>query len=392
MKISGSDLGFLAQSANNAKMPGNRISMNIMTSIGLETDIMKSVRKIVDQVELSAAQWRKDNYNTVNIDGGDGNDTIEASDLVNSKLEGGKGNDKFNLYNVYDSQIDAGEGNDTINIDHASNVTVDAGDGNDVIKISNMSRRLHVFNPLEAVFKDDSVTTYVDGGSGNDTITVITGQKSMLIGGAGNDTIRGYGEIDGGSGDDIISGQGNIKGGTGNDTISGYGTVSGGEGDDIISGSGLIKGDAGNDIINAVGIINGGTGNDIINLISTIRLDNYSGSANIIQYAKGDGHDIVNIANQDTILDMRSISKDEVDIIESINENTGYKELTVNMKDGSGSVTFISNNNNDALYANGVKVKHTLEEQGFLPVTPDKPVTFIPDYIHFSDGVVKMER
>lgn len=45
---------------------------------------------------------------------------------------------------------------------------------------------------------------------------------------------------------------------------------------------------------------------------------------------------------------------------------------------------------NDMLYANADKVRNALEEQGLIPETPDKPVTFIPEYIHFSDGVVTM--
>ncbi len=376
MKISGSEIFNHVNQPEIQLTNSRKISANLMQSVGLETDMMRSVRQMVDKVEITAIQKMRADYNTVIVDGGDGNDEIRAKDLVDSKLNGGKGDDTFYLSNIRNSSVDGGEGDDEINIDHAKNVSIDAGAGNDIINITSDKYRAHIVSPAEAAMNDSSSRLYVNGRSGDDTISVF-GTKTIIMGGDGNDIISGYGIIDGGTGDDIINGQGIVKGGEGEDTISGYGTISGGNGDDIIRGSGLIKGDE---------------GNDIINLISTIRLDDYSGSANIIQYEKGDGHDIVNIANQDTILDMRSISKDDVDILESINENTGYKELTVNMKDGSGSVTFISNNENDLLYANAAKVRNALEEQGLIPETPDKPVTFIPEYIHFSDGVVTMKR
>jgi len=391
MKISGSEIFNHVNQPEIQQTNNRKISANLMQSIGLETDIMRSVRQIVDKVEIAAMQKMKANYSTVIVDGSEGNDEIRAKDLINSKLNGGNGDDAFYLSNISNSSVDGGEGDDIINIDHAKNVEVNGGAGNDEIYINKTSVRLHVLEPWEVPLQDNSPKSYIDGGEGNDTI-IMQSQQSIIDGGTGDDIIRGAGIIDGGKGDDIINGSGIVRGGEGDDTISGYGTISGGTGDDIIRGSGLIKGDEGNDIINGAGIISGGTGNDIINLISTLRLDDYSGSANIIQYEKGDGHDIVNIANQDTILDMRSISKDEVDILESVNENTGYKELTVTMKDGSGSVTFISNNENDLLYANAAKVRNALEEQGLIPETPDKPVTFIPEYIHFSDGVVTMER
>ncbi len=129
---------------------------------------------------------------------------------------------------------------------------------------------------------------FIDGGKGNDTITVdpkvtvplqITGGlgNDTIIGGSGNDTIidsYGANTIDGGAGDDIIIANGldlpmwvagnTINGGDGNDYIEGSNVkdkLSGGNGYDVIYGLGgndEIRGGAGNDYLD------GGKGNDTI--------------------------------------------------------------------------------------------------------------------------------
>ncbi|MBU0481773.1 MAG: hypothetical protein KKG47_11810, partial [Proteobacteria bacterium] len=85
------------------------------------------------------------------IDGGDGNDTINAID-ANDILNGGGGADTIN----------AGQGNNT----------VDGGDGNDVITTGNG-------------------VDIVSGGSGDDTIITNSGNDT-LSGGTGNDHLEGW--------------------------------------------------------------------------------------------------------------------------------------------------------------------------------------------------------
>lgn len=108
----------------------------------------------------------------------------------------------------------------------------------------------------------------LDGGDGGDRIVVSPGPASQVIGGDGNDDIRGefgtfgsLGTVDGGAGDDVIrGGEGTetLSGGPGNDSIDGY------------EGSDLIRGDDGDDVLSALtadaavggAIIHGGAGND----------------------------------------------------------------------------------------------------------------------------------
>ncbi|MFV2065405.1 MAG: SdrD B-like domain-containing protein, partial [Pirellulales bacterium] len=122
---------------------------------------------------------------------------------------------------------------------------------------------------------------YVDGGKGNDIITLVnvTDMDAILLGGDGNDILisgDGNDTIIGGSGNDIITtgiGSDTIDAGSGADTIdSGPGddTIDAGAGaDDIISGQGVDTIDAGSgaDTVDAGSeddTILGGPGNDII--------------------------------------------------------------------------------------------------------------------------------
>ncbi len=128
------------------------------------------------------------------------------------------------------------------------------------------------------------------GGAGPDYIYVDSSITipTSIIGGAGNDTIRGGGgsnTINGGTGDDWISGRGTtniIYGGDGDDTIlggSGNDFIDGGAGDDSIDGAAgddtligdagndTLLGDAGNDsLVGGTGDndIEGGLGNDTL--------------------------------------------------------------------------------------------------------------------------------
>ena len=142
--------------------------------------------------------------------------------------------------------IHAGQGNDTVWGGNA--YYVEGADGNDYLNA-------------------DSNSTLI-GGSGDDSLGV--GYNSYAIGGDGNDSLVAvydeeskYATLDGGGGDDtIINGNAyaSIIGGVGNDSIYNFSWASG-------------------------STINGGEGNDTIDLSN-------SGS-NVIQYASGDGNDVI---------------------------------------------------------------------------------------------------
>lgn len=147
------------------------------------------------------------------IEGGIGNDTVlggEGSDTIsgdagNDSIEGGTGDDML-FGNEGDDTLFFGLGNDTVY----------GGDGNDSID--------DAFGELTDVY-----SSYLDGGSGSDTIHA-GGGSDTLIGGADNDQLwgeQGNDSLDGGAGSD------ELRGGAGDDTIVG------GAGDDSLrSGDG----------------------------------------------------------------------------------------------------------------------------------------------------------
>ena len=102
--------------------------------------------------------------------------------------------------------------------------------------------------------KAASKNTFTGGGT-------IGGDAYRIIGGSGDDTIRGRSQNDtllGGGGDDLLRGQG------GNDRLSGQGgddTLTGGGGDDTLTGGGgedLLEGQGGDDLLT------GGRGDDTL--------------------------------------------------------------------------------------------------------------------------------
>jgi len=338
------------------------------------------------------------------LNGGDGDDTL----VGNGVLDGGDGDD----FIMGNGILSGSNGNDII-IGHG---VLSGGSGDDSI----VGRGI-----LSGGSGDDLITGsgYIDGGSGNDRIAGI-GDNTILLGGSGHDMITAWGSnifmsggsgndditslgsntIYGGSGDDrimngssesvIYAGSGDdiitsfdvkfADGGSGDDFVKGNGELHGGIGDDIIEGTGHIYGGEGDDIIMANGQISGGTGDDFINLKQMTSLAYYADPFdNVIKYEKGDGSDVVNSKGERSILDMSSISRDDVNISESFNEETGYNEMTVTMKDGSGQVKFVS----EKLPELGPKKIGNLIalDLGHSYKTLDE-ATFVPDKIIFADG------
>lgn len=183
---------------------------------------------------------------------GGGQDTIDV--YGDGATVSGVGNDLIQLSGDRES-VDGGTGNDTILVlSDSKHDTINAGPGADLIQVSGHN-------------------DFVDGNGGNDTI--------MVLSGAGNDTI----EADGGRNTVIVNASGNtVIGGSGNNTIT----------------------------VNASGnTVTGGGGNNTVNLNAT--RDEYSG---------GTGRYTIDVsANKDTVIG------------------------------GSGTGTIISTANNDVLSA-----------------------------------------
>ena len=152
------------------------------------------------------------------------------------------------------------------------------------------------------IYNSKFSNTLISGTSGRDHITTNSMAKVTIVSGADDDTVSAGGVTDylygtaplveervvaySGDGNDSISCIGNVlvDGGAGSDTINNgnsYTTIYGGAGADSIYSF--------NSTINA------GAGNDTVNL-------SYGGKNNVIQYAEGDGNDLIqNLGSSDTL-------------------------------------------------------------------------------------------
>lgn len=121
----------------------------------------------------------------LNIDLGEGDDTV-VGPLFASNLSGGAGDDWFEVVETHGEilTIDGGEGNDTIDARTSDNATLIGGAGDDVI---------HSMGRPPA---GTGYVTNVDGGQGNDTLHVYA-DSAFEAGG-----LNPLGEILGGSGTD----------------------------------------------------------------------------------------------------------------------------------------------------------------------------------------------
>ena len=233
-----------------------------------------------------------------------GDDTIILDDSYlglfgSGTVSGGEGNDSIMLRGsshiaaaTYSGAVFGDAGDDTIILDGSyvgrmGAATVSGGEGNDSIRLSNQSvigvEATGTGGVLgdagdDTITIDDSIigrdgAGMVDGGEGNDSITLsngsdlgeISGSTGQVFGGAGDDTIT----LDGS--DVALRGAGTVSGGEGNDSI----TLSNSSNIGRISGTGHVLGDAGDDTITlddsyvgrgSDGTLDGGDGNDSITL------------------------------------------------------------------------------------------------------------------------------
>jgi Ca2+-binding RTX toxin-like protein len=144
------------------------------------------------------------------VDGGDGNDIIDATASEHlQEIDGGDGNDTIYTNPYAFTYVYAGAGDDTV----YANWETHGGDGNDTIILQGSSY------------------SRVNGDAGDDAITG-TSAADTLIGNAGSDT------LDGGAGDDwLISADGDPNNPTNSpaDGDPGHDVLLGGDGDDWLS-------------------------------------------------------------------------------------------------------------------------------------------------------------
>ncbi|UPT84156.1 calcium-binding protein [Bradyrhizobium barranii subsp. apii] len=274
---------------------------------------------------------------SLNINGGDGNDTITGS-AGNDIVNGGRGNDVANLgagddtfvWNPGDGSdiVEGGKGTDTLlfngaNINENINISANGGrvlftrdvaaiamdlngvehinfnalGGADNITIGDLSGTGVNQVNLDLGANDGAADTVtINGTSGSDVITVTEHDGIITVSGLGQDiniTDAGTGDrivINGLDGDDVITASGLhggiqlvANGGNGDDVLigsPGNDTLAGGAGDDVLIGGGgqdVLDGGPGNNVV-----INGG------GAMAAAMLLNQAMAANLVP--AGDGH------------------------------------------------------------------------------------------------------
>ena len=270
--------------------------------------------------------------------GGRGNDTVQAVGS-SSYLEGGEGDDSLYIKNPTQTQFNpfTGNSNDTVTVG-VEKITLQGGAGNDTIT-GGYGQSAGGKNLFDGGDGNDRITVFATqdtalGGAGNDFIESTTvpplfnplpnpagqtfiGSRSLLDGGAGNDTIIGgfssaSDTLIGGEGQDTLSGIFRIaSGGDGEDTINANGTfggttpisitLEGGLGNDrLVGNTTVVLSPSGTIVTN---IMNGGEGNDTI-IFGTVRdrLIGDSAGNDVISYASSVdfiGRTTTNIINDD---------------------------------------------------------------------------------------------
>ena len=281
---------------------------------------------------------------SLNINGGDGNDTITGS-AGNDIVSGGRGNDVANLgagddtfvWNPGDGSdtVEGGKGTDTLQFNGANineNINISANGGRVLFTrdVANIAMDLngieHInFNALggaDNITVNDLTgtgvnqvnldlgandgaadTVTINGTAGNDVITVTEHDGIITVSGLGQDiniTNAGAGDrlvINGLDGDDVINASGLqsgiqlvANGGNGDDVLiggSGNDTLLGGAGDDVLIGG------PGQDILD------GGTGNNVLiqdgGAMAAAMLLNQAMAASFVP--AGDGHGAMPLAD-----------------------------------------------------------------------------------------------
>ena len=189
--------------------------------------------------------------------GDDGDDTV-AGNGGNDTTDGGAGNDTM-TGDDGDDALAAVDGDDTVS-GGAGKDAVDGGAGIDQVSGDDGDDALTGGGGADNLLGGAGTDT-ASGGDDNDTLDGGTGVSSSLDGGPGNDTVtgaEGADAIDGGDGDDTLNGldgDDTLDGGIGNDTLDGGSGNDGADGED---GDDTVFGQSGDDDVT------GGGGDDTV--------------------------------------------------------------------------------------------------------------------------------
>jgi Ca2+-binding RTX toxin-like protein len=308
-------------------------------------------QSVVDQLQAQLDAFRTGG--SAALRGSDANDALSGGmDLF--EIITGASDDNIRVH-ASNATIDSGAGNDVIDVDGQANVV--AGEGDDTVRtyghstVDGGAGNDHILTYDHSTATggdgDDYISTYaysnVSGGNGNDILT--TYDNSTLDGGAGDDSLRAYdhANLSGGAGSDIIEAYDHavVDAGTGDDSVHTYShaTVSAGDGADHVRTNdySVVDGGAGDDVIQVGGssTVTGGAGDDHIEV---------TGDHSTINFAKGDGNDIVRIDNGSDSVDFSISGYSQNDVIVT----QRYGRTTVNFKGSDDSLVFNLGSNGSA--------------------------------------------
>ena len=296
---SGSNVSINAGAGNDSiyNYSGSKVTINA----GVGNDSIYNYSG--DNVSINAGAGDDSIYNHskyATIIGGDGNDSINNYYSSNALITGGKGDDSiYNTSGNY-ATITAGDGDDTIYNYNSSNVSINGGEGDDSIQMGYGSSNVTIEGGKgnDSIYgyssSGSSVNVYVyNDGDGNDYITNVKSNDTLVIGGASYTTTK--------SGSNLI-----FNVGEGSITISGTTPIIQGTFGGVLplnidnnANKTLIAGTSEADTITNKGTkvtINAGKGDDTIK-----NIDSYG--ANVYLYKKGDGNDsITNFGANDTLI------------------------------------------------------------------------------------------
>lgn len=333
----------LIKSGVSDKQPGVSARISV-TAAGENGGAIDSIMRIIMDAKGNAGVHIDSPDGKVSVTTGAGDDVVDITANDVSRVSTRRGDDVINIkaggrnqdetFNPSVKDIKSGSGDDSISITSGGNVyLVDAGRGNDQIYIETTAPVSGPLGTFENLMKGIS---YTDGGKGDDTIALASSTSVInTYGGAGNDIIDITSaafamNTTGGNGDDMIQvtsrNVSNVDGGKGNDVIEVTGvnatSIDGGDGNDIISV----------DVTAAAYNISGGKGNDhvVINSTSTVQ--------STYNFAKGDGHDIIETNNPLEIMRFSTDGTDRADMANAVIERYG-NTLRISFTDSADSIT-----------------------------------------------------
>ncbi|WP_255396196.1 calcium-binding protein [Kocuria sp. CNJ-770] len=132
----------------------------------------------------AAVTCRTSGVSSIDVNAGNGNDSVTLDVTVPTTVRGGNGNDTVNG----NDRFDGGAGNDRLN-GASGNDTLNGGNGNDVLTGGAGADTFNGGNGNDTV-NGGNGNDSANGGNGNDTLNGQNG-NDRLIGGPGTDTANG---------------------------------------------------------------------------------------------------------------------------------------------------------------------------------------------------------